>query len=199
MQYGEDEEDYYAPSASSTGGGGLFGGGFGGLGGTMTNLSQNPFILAALQMAGNNTPQIGKIPNTFANVPQVLMAGNQQQRAAAAEARAIAQKQAELNAMTEALTLSDTTLAPDIARRLAPSLPGVKIYLEQQEQKRQAKQLEDYYSGAPKPDAGDGEMDEENAVAPIRPAATPQQQPAPVQQQPAPQPLQPQPRQYQQT
>lgn len=176
----------------NSGFGSLGGGGFGGLGSTLSNLSQNPLILASLQMMGNNTPQIGRIPNTMEGVPATMMAANQQQnnlrelalKRAEREAE-IARKQAEIDANSGALSDVLTQMYPDMPREQIQSLsrhePAVTLYQGWQKQLRQADEQRRYH--------GPGEEEHENE--PDDPIQQPMsQQPLPQQQAPPQQPQQ---------
>ncbi len=50
-----------------------FGGGLGGLGGSMNDFLTNPLTLMSLQMMSNNTPRVGQPVNTLEGVPNILL------------------------------------------------------------------------------------------------------------------------------
>ena len=94
-------------------------GGLGGLGGMLNSAAMNPYILAGLQMIGNNTPQIGRIPNPMTGVPQLLLGAG-----TAAYNRGETQKaQAQSEALFNSLLGNNGNNGGNVGTVAAPSAP----------------------------------------------------------------------------
>lgn len=101
-----------------------YNGGLGGLGGYMNNLATSPFFLAGLQMVGNNTPQIGRIPNPMQGVPQILLGAGTQAQNRADEMRAQAQAESLFNSILGNGGGNAGTAAPTVAPAQASNTPS---------------------------------------------------------------------------
>ncbi len=161
--------------------GSMAGGGFGGLGSTLSNLSNNPLLLASLQMMGNNSPRIGQLPNTMEGVPQIMMAGNQQLRAAQELARKRAEEDADKAAIAQSLMTMD--FSPEEAKTLSASPKAAEFSIGHRKTQREEAAYQAHMElFRPRSEQEHGGEDEDG-----EPSLPQQRQQAPVQQAPAPQ------------